>query len=73
MIDEKISQFLGGLGGKKTCVGKGELADLILNGGNNIRVTMAKARHRCTAGAIEITFAGGIDQITALASDSHWW
>jgi hypothetical protein len=73
MIDEKISQFLGGLGGKKTRMGKSELADLILNGSNNIRVTMAQARHRCTTGAIKITFARDIDQITTLASHSHWW
>jgi hypothetical protein len=72
MIDEKISQFLGRLGGKKSRMGKSELADLILNGSNNLRITMTQARHRCTAGAIKIAFAGGIDQITALTSHSHW-
>jgi hypothetical protein len=53
-------------------MGKSELADLILNGGNYLWVTMAQARHRCAAGAIKIAFARGIDQIAALASYSHW-
>ena len=70
MFNQQIGQCFGRIRGKKTAVGKGQSVNLCLDRLGHLYIAMPQTRHRRAAGAVEITFAAGINQIAPLTTDS---
>ncbi len=68
-LDQPIGELFGDFGREEAGMGIGELVELLMQGGDHIRVAVAKAGHRGAARGVDVAFAGLIEQFDALATD----
>ena len=69
ILDQRVGQTLGDVGGEEAGVGVGELVDLRMQRGVDVRMAVAEARDRGTARGVDVGAAIRIEQLNALAAD----